>query len=204
MINVGPNPINMNIQNIQLRLENIRLKINNFPLIPNELSMCGLESINIGINILQICLESSQFGMNYNLNLEIQNIDFQLNNLRNNIQKFNLNINPMINPHMPNMMNLQNINNNNNFNNNNIYAKFKNFKFETRDGDKASITAPFGTTIKEVIDKFFKRKPEVIKEKNIVFFYNGTKIRINETKIEDYFYSEGPKIIVSYDSLLGG
>ena len=166
MINVGPNPINMNIQNIQLRLENIRLKINNFPLIPNELSMCGLESINIGINILQICLESYQFGMNYNLNLEIQNIDFQLNNLRNNIQKFNLNINPMINPHMPNM---QNINNNNNFNNNNIYANFKNLKFETRDGVITVITVPFGTTIKEAIDKFFKRKPEVIKEKNIFF-----------------------------------
>ena len=199
---MGTNPINMNIQNIQLRLENIRLKINNFPLIPNELSMCGIESINIGINILQICLESSQFGMNYNLNLEIQNIDFQLNNLKNKIQKFNLNINPMINPSMPNMMNLQNMNNNNNFNNINI--KFKNLKFETKDGTITIIVVPFGTTIKEAIDKFFKRMPQVKNEKNIFFLYNGTKLKIDETKVEDYFVYDSPRILVYYDALIGG
>ena len=199
---MGTNPINMNIQNIQLRLENIRLKINNFPLIPNELSMCGIESINIGINILQICLESSQFGMNYNLNLEIQNIDFQLNNLKNKIQKFNLNINPMINPSMPNMMNLQNMNNNNNFNNINI--KFKNLKFETKDGTITIIVVPFGTTIKEAIDKFFKRMPQVKNEKNIFFLYNGTKLKIDETKVEDYFVYDSSRILVYYDALIGG
>ena len=201
---MGPNSINMNIQNIQLRLENIRLKINNFPLIPYELSMCGIESINIGINILQMCLESSQLGMNYNLNLEMQNIDFQLNNLRNNIEKYNLNINPKINQFMPNMVNLQNINNNNIFNNNNINVNFKNLKFETRDGDITIITVPFGTTIKEAIEKYFKRFPQVKKESNIFFVYNGTKLKINDTKIEDYFDCDVPTILVNYDSVIGG
>ena len=200
---MGPNSINMNIQNIQLRLENIRLKINNFPLIPNELSMSGIEAINIGINILQICLESSQLGMNYNLNLEIQNIDFQLNNLRNNIQKFNLNINPMINPFMPNMMNLQNMNNDNIFNNN-INVNVKNLKFETKEGNITMITVPYGTTIKEAIERYFNRMPQVKKEKNLFFIYNGIKLKIDETKIEDYFIHDDPSILVYYDIVIGG
>ena len=199
-----PNIINMNIQNIQLRLENIRLQINNCPLIPNELSMSGIESINIGIKILQICLESSQLGVNYNLNLEIQNIDLQLNNLRNNIQKFNLNINPMVNAFMPNMMNLQNMNNNNSFNNNNINVKFKILKFETKDGVSILITVPFGTTIKEAIEKFFNKFPEIKNEENIFFFYNGTKLKINETKIEELFNDDNPRILVYYDTLIIG
>ena len=196
-----PNLINMNIQNIQLRLENIRLQINSLPLIPNELSMSGIESINIGIKILQIYLESSQFGMNYNMSLEIQNIDFQLNNLRNSFQKFNLN--PMNNPIMPNMINLPNMNNNNIFDNNMIDKKFINLSFETRDGDKINIATPFGTTIKEAIEKFFKRLPHIKDEKNLFFLYNSTKIKIDDTKIEDYFDFPNARIVVYYATLIG-
>ena len=196
-----PNLINMNIQNIQLRLENIKLQINSLPLIPNELSMSGIESINIGIKILQIYLESSQFGMNYNMSLEIQNIDFQLNNLRNSFQKFNLN--PMNNPIMPNMINLPNMNNNNIFDNNMIDKKFINLSFETRDGDKINIATPFGTTIKEAIEKFFKRLPHIKDEKNLFFLYNSTKIKIDDTKIEDYFDFPNARIVVYYATLIG-
>ena len=74
--NISPQMINMQIQNIITKLENFKLQIFNLVNSPIQLQMNGFEVINIGTQILELCIFYSkiEMGMQRNFNLEIQNI----------------------------------------------------------------------------------------------------------------------------------
>ena len=74
--NISPQMINMQIQNIITKLENFNLKIFNLVNSPIQLQLNGFEVINIGTQIIEICIFYSkiEMGMQRNFNLEIQNI----------------------------------------------------------------------------------------------------------------------------------
>ena len=200
--------MNFQFQNITAQLENIKFQMNNnLNIIQNELTRCGIEIINDGIQILNICiqLENSRIDMKLNYNLQIQNLGFQLQNMGMVLQQYGS---------MPNM-GIRNINFDNfhPFNQGmNIINKDnkienipnKNILFEERNGLRINISLPVDTSVENAIKKYYERNPEIKKEKNITFIYNSTKINVKEkSKIDDYF-GPNPRVLVSYDSLLGG
>ena len=167
------------------------------------------------INTSQI-QEQQMFNMqNNNLPfMGINNFNPNMMNLMPNMMMMNNNINLMPNMMMNNNINLMpNMMMNNDFNlmpnmmiNNNFEPQPKNIKqknviFKTTRGKVFRFIVDYGTTVKELLKKFFDRigRPELMGCIDIIFIFNAKKIEYeNQTPIEIYFnFNPNPVISVN-------
>ena len=173
-------------------------------------------------------INTSQIQEQQMLNMKNNNLPFMgINNFNPNMM--NLMPNMMMNNNnmniMPNMMMMNNNINlmpnmmmNNDFNlmpnmmiNDNFEPQPKNIKkmnviFKTSSGKLFHFNVDYGTTVKELLKKFFDRigRPDLMGCKYIIFIFNAKKIEYeNQTPIEKFFDTVGdPVIIVSDKNLL--
>ena len=84
--------------------------------------------------------------------------------------------------------------------------EIQNVKFQCPRGAIDSLTFPYGTTMKKVLESYLIRRPEIKNQNRLRFIYNMQIINVNdETKVEDFFkYDPTPKITVMYSELVGG
>ena len=213
--NVTPEMANFQIQNMKNQLDMIKLQTQNIFLLPTILPMSGMEIINQGIHVLKICVELTNIGLGIeqqtNYLLQIQNIGNQLHNLGSQLQKYwpSLNTGTQIQNYnqqsnnfmnKQNMVNFQSMPNCNNY----LFPQKKSIIFETKAGDRTSLTFPYGTSIDKVLQKYLEIKNS--NYKNTLFVFNAKVINKNDkTKIEVLFpYGDTPKINVYEDVLMGG
>ena len=155
------------------------------------------------INTSQI-QEQQMFNMqNNNLPfMGINNFNPNMMNLMPNMMMMNNNINLMPNMMMNNDFNLMpNMMINNNFEPQPKNIKQKNVIFKTTRGKVFRFIVDYGTTVKELLKKFFDRigRPELMGCKGIIFIFNAEKIEYeNQTPIEKFFnHNPNPVIIVN-------
>ena len=214
--NVTPEMANLQIQNMKNQLEMIRLQTQNIFLLPTILPMSGMEIINLGIQVLKICVELTKMGLGIdqqsNYFLQIQNIGSQLHNLGSQLQNYWPNLNTSIQKqnypqnstnfmNSQNKINVQNMPNCNNY----LFTLKKSIIFETKAGDRTSLTFPYGTTIDKVLQKYLEIKQK-FNYNNTLFVFNAKIIsKDDKTKIEEFFpHGDTPKINVYEDMLYGG
>ena len=91
-------------------------------------------------------------------------------------------------------------------NNEKLYTPMKSVSFkDDRGGAIHTVTLPFGSTVKNLIDNFYEKNPSYKFKKNLTFLYNACKININDmSKIENYFGGNLPIVLVTYDHIMGG
>ena len=214
--NVTPEMANFQIQNMKNQLDMIKLQTQNIFLLPTILPMSGMEIINQGIQVLKICVELSNMGIGIdqqsNYLLQIQNIGKQLLSMGSQLQNYM----PCLNNGMQmqdyaqhsnnfmnnqNMMNFQSSPNCNNY----LFTPKKSIIFETKAGDRISLTFPYGTTIDKVIQKYLEIKQN-FNYNNTLFVYNAKVInKDDKTKIEELFkHGDVPRVLVYEDMLLAG
>jgi len=199
--------INLQIQNLISSLQNISFQMNNNLIACQDLLVIyGFGLINKGIQILNIYLQSLSLpmGMNFNLQSQVQNVGFDLQNLVMQLQKYefnqnigNLNLNFGMSPFN------QGINMMMNQNNQNIPQKnIKTIYFKTPNGRATTVNLPISFTVKQAIDKFYERNPQLYPErKHIFFLYNAFKIKESDENkaIKDYFKSLNPETVMVID-----
>jgi len=123
-------------------------------------------------------------------------------NIMPNMMMMNNNINLMPNMMMNNDFNLMpNMMINNNFEPQSKNILKKDFIFKTTKGKLFHFNVDYGTTVKELLKKFFDRigRPDLMGCKDIFFIFNAKKIEYeNQTPIEKFFnFSHNPVIIVN-------
>ena len=125
----------------------------------------------------------------------IQNIALQMTNM-NSMKMSNFNM----------AMPLPNLMINNNFSDN---IPIKEVTFKETSGASPIMFFKYGTTVKEMIEIYFKEREIAINdmEQRFFFLYNGTKINPNDlTSIEIFFkVSKHPSVtVIDSSNLLGG
>ena len=210
LVNNDCSNINFQIQNIEAQLENFRLFINKVNNTQHELIKNGIEIIYVGIQVLNTFMQIPYTGMEmiFNLNLQIQNIGLQLQNIGNQLQNYvnkpNIGIMPNLNVFIDQPFNQGN--NMININNKKLYTPMIGVSFKDAiDGAIHAVSLPFGSTVKNLIDKFYEKNPSYKFKKHLSFLYNACKININDmSKIENYFGGNLPIVLVTYDHIIGG
>ena len=174
MMNMGYQGAIVQFQNLKREFDFLEMKLQNAMMISNnELLINGLEIINIGIHTIKVSLE------NYNMNIQIPNINIQIHDLGSQLQNIG-----------SKLENYGNLDQNNLIVPNDLDIQVKNIIFETREGEKNVLSFPFGITVEKVLESYLIKKPEIIKNSNLMFLYNGQKINPKDkTKIENYFTS---------------
>ena len=210
LVNNDCSNINLQIQNIEAQLENFRLFINKVNNTQHELIKNGIEIIYVGIQVLNTFMQIPYTGMEmiFNLNLQIQNIGLQLQNIGNQLQNYvnkpNIGIMPNLNVFIDQPFNQGN--NMININNEKLYTPMKSVSFKDAiDGKIYAVALPFGSTVKNLIDKFYEKNPSYKSKKHLAFLYNACKINVNDmSKIENYFVGNPSIVLVTYDNIMGG
>ena len=138
--------------------------------------------------------------MIFNLNLQIQNIGLQLQNIGNQLQNYENKPNIGIMPNLNVFIDQPNINNEK------LYTPMKSVSFkDDRGGAIHTVTLPFGSTVKNLIDNFYEKNPSYKFKKHLAFLYNACKINVNDmSKIENYFVGNPSIVLVTYDNIMGG
>lgn len=155
-------------------------------------------------------INTSQIQEQQMLNMQNNNLPFMgINNFNPNMMNImpnmmmNNNINLIPNMMMNNDFNLMpNMMINNNFEPQPKNIKKRNVTFKTTRGKVFHFIVDYGTTVKELLKKFFDRigRPELMGCKDIIFIFNAKKIEYeNLTPIEKFFdtYYHSPVIIVN-------
>ena len=219
--------INNQFQNIKLFLNNIQsqfvnienqLKNIGFFSISSQIKYLGIQTLYAGLQMLSTGIEIPNniytTDMNdINLQVQLKNIIIQLQNVELKFSNLNLHNNSFINGAMGiNMPNMGFFPNNLNFNfnkesNKDKICKKMNILFASTTGRKKNMIFEYGTTINDVLKKFFIEigKPEFINNiEGINFICNSNGLSLlkfgDETKIEDYFLIDKSNnyITVSY------
>ena len=207
----------MSFMNEALQLMNTKLQLNNLN-IQFDTFLSQLQNgliINIGMQIEEISLKLLNLGLEM-LNIEIQsnNITFfnstqQIKNIGDMIQNIALQMTNMNSMKMSNFnmaIPLPNLMINNNFSDN---IPKVDVTFKESSGLRPTISFKYGTTVKEMIELYFKKREIAISDRNPKFFflYNGTKINPNDmTSIEIFFKESKHRSVTVIDSsnLIGG
>ena len=205
----------MSFMNESLKLMNIKLQLNNLN-IQFDTFLAQLQNnlvINIGASIEEISLKLLNLGLEM-LNIEIQssNIPFfnstqQIKNIGDMIQNIAMQMANMNSMKMPNFnigMPFPNILLNNNFSDN---IPKMGITFKTTRGKTTNMCLKYGTTIKEMMEKYCKEKGLSINDDHITFINNARKINKNDlTPIESFFINQARPVIVVNDTydLIGG
>ena len=214
--NVSPEMANFQIQNMKNQLDMIKLQTQNIFLLPTILPMSGMEIINQGIQVLKICVDLTNMGLGIeqqkNYLLQIQNIGNQLHNLGSQLQNYWPSLNTGLQMQNSAQLSTNFVNNQNVMNfqnmpycNNYLFPQKKSIIFETKAGDRTSLTFPYGTTIDKVLQKYLEIKKNY-NYNNTLFVFNARVINKNDkTKIEEMFpHGDTPKVNVYEDVLIGG
>ena len=210
------------LQNIKQQLGNIDIQFDQLMNLAQTQNMTSsniysitIQILNIGINMLNLGTQVSNMkNGTFNYALQIENIGMQIQNIGNQIKNMN-NINNMNNNIiMPNLipMNMMMVNDKDwmaGFQmgidecNDIIKTNEINITFKTTQGIHINMMFKKGTTIDEVIKKFFYRvnRPKLIQTKQISFLYNGSPLRLGDMrKIEDVFNINSNPVIVCIDN----
>ena len=199
----------LKLQNTKLQLNNLNIQFDTFLMqIQNGLIL------NMGMQIEEISLKLLNLGLEM-LNIEMQsnNIPFfnstqQIKNIGDMIQNIAMQMANMSSMKMPNFnigMPFPNILLNNNFSDN-IPKMDIIFESSAKSG-KTVICLKYGTTIKEMMEKYCKEKGLSINDDHIVFINDARKINKNDlTPIESFFINQGrPNVVVIDDkNVMGG
>ena len=168
-----------------------------------QIKAMGIQMINLGIQILNIGIEMPDMNNDLNILQQIQNISNQIKNIEmkmnnpmknnmgmNNNKMMNMGMNPMNNMGMmydPMPMQMGNPMNN-------IMIEEPKNKintlFETPSGFKKSIIVDYGTSVSDMIKKYFNEigKPELFRNDKICFLYDACKLNCDDnTKVENFF-----------------
>ena len=205
----------MSLMNEALKLNNIKLQLNNLN-IQFDTFLMQLQSgliLNMGMQIEEISLKLLNLGLEM-LNIEIQsnNIPFfnstqQIKNIGDMIQNIAMQMDNMNSMKMPNFnigMPLPNILLNNNFSDN---IPKMGITFKTTKGETTKMGLKYGTTVKEMIEKYCQENGISIHDDYITFINNARKINKNDlTPIESFFINQARPVIVVNDTydLIGG
>ena len=181
----------LKLQNTKLQLNNLNIQFDTFiaqiqnGLIINigmQIEDISLKLLNLGLEMLSVEILSNAitfFNSTQqirNIGLMIQNLASQMTNL-NSMKKDNLNI----------LMPFQN----NSLNNNVLDTPKLNINFDTSNGEKTektTLSLKYGTSIKEMIEKYFSEKQLEINYNRFTFIYQAEKINPNDTTpIENLF-----------------
>ena len=151
----------------------------------NNLPFMGINNFNPNMmNLMPNMMMNNNINLIPNMMMN-NNINLMPNMMMNN--DFNL---------MPNMMI------NNNFEPQPKNIKKMNFNFQTTRGKVFHFTVDYGTTVKELLKKFFDRieLPDLIGCKDIIFIFNAKKIECeDQTPIEKFFDAYHNPVIIVYD-----
>ena len=205
-MNFSPEMMNLScqIQNIKNNLDFIGLPINLASISLFNLTKTGIQTLNIGIEILNLCIEYTKQNMliNNNIKTTFQNIGLQIKYLELVMNNYELNPNLMFQNEM--MMNMGTMNN---VQINDSFIPKMNIIFITRDGTKTAISTSHNTSVKDCINKFFEKRIDLKKFRDkIIFIFNG--MRINENNNIDIctFFDgkSGNSVSVVEDHIFGG
>ena len=193
-MNFSPEMMNLNyqVQNIKNNLDFIGLPINLVSISLFNLTKTGIQTINIGIEILNLCLEYTKQNMliNNNIKTTFQNIGLQIKYLELVMNNYELNPNLMFQNEM--MMNMGIMNN---VQINDSFIQKMNIIFITRDGTKTTISTSPNTSVKDCINKFIERRIDLKKYRDEIYFtFNGKKINENNN-IDVWTFFGGIQIV---------
>ena len=186
--------------NIKLQLNNLNIQYDSFisqlqnGLIPNigvSIEEISLKLINLGLEMLNIEIQSKDIPY-FNSAQQIKNIGDMMQNI--SLQMTNMNSMKMP---MPNMMM------NNNFNNMNGYMTIK---FTTDTGKISNLSFKYGTTIKEIIEKFCNENGTKNDDNHLAFIYNAQKIKENDKTTIEVFFKNSPNpnvVVIDGSSIIG-
>ena len=168
-----------------------------------NLTKTGIQTLNIGIEILNLCLEYTKQNMliNNNIKTTFQNIILQIKNLELVLNNYELNPNLMFQNEM--MMNMGIMNN---VQINDSFIPKMNVTFITKNG-KTNLIVNRNTSVKDCINKFFERRIDLKKYRNEIFFmFEGIKINENNNIDVWTFFGEKQTVSVSVfeSSVIGG
>ena len=152
----------------------------------------SLQLINLGMEMLNIEMQSNNIPY-FNSAPQIKNLGDMMKNI--SLQMTNMNLMKMNNFNMgmpvPNIMN-------NNFNN----VQRMKIHFTTHKGETSDFYFNYGTTIKEIFEKYCEQKQIDKNDDRLFFIYNAQKINKNDTtSIENFFRGNlNPKILALHDT----
>ena len=206
----------MSLINEALKLNNIKLQLNNLN-IQFDTFLMQMQNgliLNMGMQIEEISLKLLNLGLEM-LNIEMQsnNIPFfnstqQIKNIGDMIQNIAMQMVNMNSMKMPNFnigMPLPNILLNNNFSDN-IPKMDIIFESSATNG-KSTICLEYGTTVKDMIEKYCNENGLSINDHHIIFINNARRIYKNDfTKIESFFVGQLKPTVVVIDgkNIMGG
>ena len=185
--------INIQIKNLSSLYETMLMQMNGMNNIGNQLENIGIQMINMGIQLLNIGVDENLIN-NLNLNQQIQNMKFKLNNIEvkqnmriQNNQSINFNPFQMNNNMMPIPIN------------NNDLADQKKMKITFKHTFLGTTTMIFeyGKTVEDIMKEYLSENG-IQPSDRIYFLYNACRLNFDDkTKIEQKFKSPNITIIVS-------
>ena len=185
--------INIQIKNLSSLYETMLTQMNGMNNIGNQLENIGIQMINMGIQLLNIGVDENLIN-NLNLNQQIQNMKFQLNNIEvkqnmriQNNQSINFNPFQMNNNMMPIPIN------------NNDLADQKKMKitFKRTFWGTTTMIFEYGKTVEDIMKEYLSENG-IQPSDRIYFLYNACRLNFDDkTKIEQKFKSPNITIIVS-------
>ena len=220
------------LQNIKFQLKNIDMAFENMIMLfqnmnlnnpETQIKSMGIQMLSIGIQMMNIGIQMPNINNDLNIVKQIQNISSQIKNIEmqisNPIQNsmvIGMNNNMMMNNRGIGMNQMNNIGmgmfipreNQVNIDDNMMKNNSKIFVgLNTSWGEKYGIYVYSGTTVHQMIKKFFEvmKRPE--KKGKYSFIFNAQKINYNDdTKVEYFFRGMvHPKVIVvDEEYLIGG
>ena len=204
-MNFSPEMMNLNyqVQNIKNNLDFIGLPINLASISLFNLTKTGIQALNIGIEILNLCIEYTKQNMliNNNIKTTFQNIGLQIKNLELLMNNYELNPNLMFQNEM--MMNMGTMNN---VQINDSFIPKMSIVFITKNG-KTNLNINGNISVKDCINKFFERRIDLKEYRNKIFFmFNGMKINENNNIDVWTFFGEKQMVNVSVidQAVVGG
>ena len=191
--------INIQIKNLSSLYETMLTQMNGMNNMGNQLENIWIQMINIGIQLLNIGVDENLIN-NLNLNQQIQNMKFQLNNIevKQNMRMIN-NINfcqfQMDNNMMPIPIT------------NNDLADQKKMKitFKHSNGEVKTMIFEYGKTVEDMM-KAYLSEYRLQPSDTFYFLYNASRLNFDDkTKIEKKFeFNPNPRIIVVENTNLIG
>ena len=197
----------MSFNNEILKLKNIKLQLNSFNthidsfilriqsgLIPNigvPIEEISLKLINLGLEMLNIEMQSKDIPY-FNSAQQIKNIGDMMQNIALKMT----NMNSMKMP-MPNIMM------NNNFDNMDEYMIIK---YTTDRGNLFKLSFKYGTTVKEIIEKFCNENRILKDDNHLDFIYNAQKINKNDITAIEIFFKDNPNpniLVIDCNNIIG-
>ena len=193
---------NTQISAIKMQIENIKFQIDSMQMINNNLLMMNNNStseqlLNLSIQLFNTGIQTFNIGKNMSLMIDnkkyydpLKNISKRINSIINDMEQMIQNqiMQQQMMMQQQQMMQHQQIEAQqqlmNQFNNN---FKKINVVFKNTVGNRITIRAKVGTTVKELLDEYMKRAFGFPKE-NIYFLYHSSKIdRYELTTVEKFF-----------------